>query len=100
MMMMMIMTRRYEVYSVGTKTSNDIDSFYQIERLQSQDLLESDGAEESQRSSQRLPPLNEEECSVFSQGKLSTQTFFLARAEKRSHWSDLIKTLWRNGKRD
>ena len=64
--MMMIMRRRYEVLA---PTSNDIQSFYQIERLQSQDLLESDGAEENQRSSQRLPPLNEDECSVFSQGK-------------------------------
>lgn len=72
----MITRLRYEVLTPGTRQPNDIEMFDQIERLQSQDggtsfqdSVESDGAEENQRSSQRLPPLNEDECSVFSQGK-------------------------------
>ena len=72
----MITRLRYEVLTPGTRQPNDIEMFDQIERLQSQDggtsfqdSVESDGAEENQRSSQRLPPLNEDECSVFSEGE-------------------------------
>jgi len=59
----------------GVNSEDDDDDDYdaEIQRLQSPDLVESDGAEENQRSSQRLPPLNEDECSVFSQDSQQTK---------------------------